>query len=136
MKKTLLSFSFLFFALLTWCQIGYNGQCEGGYYQNNSSSSSSSVYQSTSLRANIAVDFKIYPNPAVDFIQIDDKSAEFGRAQKMNIFNMVGQQVKTFFIAKGQSYDVSDLKQGSYLIQFTDLRGKVLTTRKINKAAP
>jgi len=98
----------------------------------NSYNSNSSIYNRQQPAAK--VDFVVSPNPTTDFFVLDAKSLENGNASKVNLYNTTGQMVRTFTVAKDTRYDVSDLRDGLYLIQFTDTKDKTITTRKLNKS--
>ena len=129
MKKALLSFALVFACYMTYAQCGgYN--CDD--YNDRSHYSTQGTASSD---ATPEVDFILYPNPTVDFIQLDEASAESGKAYFMRIYSLTGQMVKSFTIQKGNSYNVSDLKAGTYLVQFLDWKKKkVVSTKRINKS--
>lgn len=75
------------------------------------------------------VDVKIFPNPATDFIQISNNN----NIQQVKIFNMVGKAVKNYDYIKGKNYYIGDLPKGIYLVQFSDKKSKVISTKRISK---
>jgi hypothetical protein len=85
-----------------------------------------------SAKAQLATkaDISVFPNPATEFIQVNDQS---GTAAKVDVYNLVGKKVRTFEFAYGQQYFVSDLPKGMYLIQVTDRTGDIITTQKVTK---
>lgn len=54
--------------------------------------------------------FSIYPNPANEYVIFD------GKAQKVSIFNSIGQVVLTRDNYQGEKISISDLKSGLYFI--------------------
>lgn len=124
MKKTLLTFSLLFAVGLIYAQCG-NG-CNDRSYHNNT------VYSTTTVQKP-KLEYKVFPNPTMNSIQIDDQTAESVDVQSFRIFNMLGQEMKAFNVVKGQTYSVADLRPGTYLIQFRNARDKVVTTKKLVK---
>lgn len=73
---------------------------------------------------------KIYPNPAVNFIGLN----EVAGVSSIIIYNLVGRKMKNFNAQKeGEKYNVSDLPKGMYLVQFKGKDGKVLTTQRMSK---
>jgi hypothetical protein len=130
MKRALLSFVLVFAAFALYAQCG-GGDC--GSYQHGDRTNYG-TQGTVSSAAKPDVDFMLYPNPTVDFIQIDDKSVDAGLAKYMRIYSLTGQMVKSFSIAKGNNYNVSDLKAGTYLVQFVNWKKKVITTKRINKS--
>lgn len=134
MKKILLSFAFLFAGLMVYGQCGNNncGQTCGNdrpTYYSTSSHTSSVVTPPPKLS------YKVYPNPTINSIQIDDETAQSSKVQSFHIFNMLGQELRSFAVVKGQTYNVADLRPGNYLIQFRDYKDKVVMTRKLIKAS-
>lgn len=71
---------------------------------------------------------KVYPNPVKDdlFIKYDDLKS----TSKITVVDMTGKLVKTF-VGKSDSYNVSDLPKGAYLIVIDN--GKELIKKKIIK---
>ena len=133
MKKLLLSFAFLFAGFMVYGQCGNNG-C-GETCGNDRSVHSNSSYSTTTVAAQPKLSYKVYPNPTINTIQIDDETAQSSSVQSFHIFNMLGQEVKSFAVVKGQTYSVADLQPGNYLLQFRDYKDKVMMTRKLIKAA-
>lgn len=56
----------------------------------------------------------IYPNPVTDILYFKGK----GKIEKAEIYNMVGQKVKSFDTVEGQ-IDVSSLSKGDYILQYS-----------------
>jgi hypothetical protein len=80
---------------------------------------------------NTKTDFKIYPNPAADYIEFYNTEA---KVNELVIFNMVVKPLKRFTAVEGKNwYDISDLANGIYLVQLLDKRGTVIVTRRISK---
>ena len=126
MKKALLTFSMLFVVGLIYAQCGYG--CD------NDRSSHGNTAFITTATAKPKLEYKVFPNPTINSIQIDDKTAESATVRSFSIFNMLGQEVKTFNVVKGQTYNVADLRPGTYLIQFRNSFNEVVTTRKLVKS--
>jgi Secretion system C-terminal sorting domain len=76
------------------------------------------------------IDLSVYPNPAVEYISVQDDNDVVG---KIVVFNLVGKKMKSFEISKGDSYYVADLPKGMYLVQILDHNSKLLTTQRVNK---
>lgn len=70
----------------------------------------------------------IYPNPVTDILYF--KGTE--KIEKAEIYNMVGQKVKSFDIVEGQ-IDVSSLSKGDYILQYSMKGGKQETYKFIKK---
>lgn len=68
--------------------------------------------------------FTVYPTPAVDELNI--QLGEFKEISAVRIFDLGGQLVKSVSM-ESLSLDVSELKQGMYLLEITTERGKFQT---------
>ncbi|MBK7869639.1 MAG: T9SS type A sorting domain-containing protein [Saprospiraceae bacterium] len=133
MKKALLFSLFVSLAVVALAQDHRpeNAGCEpGGTPPPYSSESYVAPFQAASLK----VDYLIYPNPATDFFSLDEESTEKGTARTINVYNLLGQRVRTFQVERGQRYSIGDLQGGLYLAQFLDANGKVIMTRRLQKA--
>lgn len=75
-----------------------------------------------------AVEYQVYPNPAVDFIQISDSDG----IERVALFNLTGREIKSFTYRSEEKYFVGDLPKGMYLIQLIGPRNRRLATRRIN----
>lgn len=71
-----------------------------------------------------------YPNPAIDYIQIQDDQETVGQ---VFIFNMTGRKVKEFVYTKGEKCYVADLPKGMYLLQMLDKNQRIISTQKMDK---
>lgn len=72
--------------------------------------------------AELNKNINLYPNPAFDNIQLqEDDNVEY-----LEIYNIVGKQVKTLTHSQGQSHDVSDLNKGIYLVRLLDKSNNIL----------
>jgi len=72
----------------------------------------------------------IYPNPATDYIQINNVK----NLKEVHIFNVVGNEVKTFNSAKaGQKLNISNISSGMYLVQLIDSNNKIIATKRLSK---
>lgn len=70
----------------------------------------------------------IYPNPVADMLYFKGK----GKIEKAEIYNMVGQLVRSFTSIDGQ-IDVSSLSEGNYILQYSLKGGKPETYKFIKK---
>jgi hypothetical protein len=75
-------------------------------------------------------DLSVFPNPATEFITVQDKNDAVGFVY---VFNLVGKKVKEFEFVKGDQYYIADLPKGMYLVQILDRNKHGLTTQKIEK---
>lgn len=69
----------------------------------------------------------IYPNPVTDVLYFKGT----GKIEKAEIYNMVGQRVKSFNTVEGQ-IDVSSLSKGDYILQYS-VRGEKQAYKFIKK---
>ncbi|MBP6827912.1 MAG: T9SS type A sorting domain-containing protein [Saprospiraceae bacterium] len=81
-------------------------------------------------QSNARADLSVYPNPATDFISVQDNHDAVGQ---IIIFSIVGRRVKEFEYVKGDQYYISDLSKGMYLVQLLDKNKRILTTQKMEK---
>lgn len=72
---------------------------------------------------------KIYPNPAFNFIGLNNISG----IGSIIIYNLVGRKMKKFIPEQGERYDITDLPRGMYLVQLLGEDGKVVTTQRMSK---
>ena len=104
MKQTLLLLFFLFSAKIVFSQSAFKGMERP--------------------------DLAIFPNPAVDFIAVNDEDAV---VNQIVIFNLVGKRVRSFDAAPNERFPVGDLPKGMYLVQLLDHDNKIINTQKVNK---
>lgn len=71
----------------------------------------------------------VYPNPASDFINLSNEEA----VQQLVIYNFGGRQVLSFDAIKGQRYDISNLPNGMYLVQFVNPQHQIIHTQRLQK---
>ena len=83
------------------------------------------------LRAQSAKpDLSVYPNPATEYIFVQDNNDAVGEIQ---IINLIGKKVKLFTFSKGEQFYVADLPKGMYLVQILDHNKNILKTQKLEK---
>lgn len=76
----------------------------------------------------------IYPNPAIDHIQIQDIGEN---VKYLEVYNVVGRKVLDFSIRNdGNKYDVSELPRGMYMVRMLDRNRNILRTQRISKYNP
>lgn len=79
----------------------------------------------------LKTDIKVYPNPATNYIEFKNPDHKI---KKVIFFNLVGRSIRELEATSGKNtFDVSDLSRGMYLLQLIDKTGKVVTTKRINK---
>ena len=72
----------------------------------------------------------VFPNPATEYITVNDAGESI---EQVAIFNLVGKKVKEFEFVRGESYPVSDLPKGIYLVQLLDRNKRTIKTQKVEK---
>ncbi|WNB17205.1 T9SS type A sorting domain-containing protein [Marivirga arenosa] len=83
----------------------------------------------TSNNNQLDTEFNIYPNPVNDIINI----SKANNISSLKIYSSKGVLVKQINISDLNQIDVSDLKQGIYLFQMSDAKGKLFTRRIIKQ---
>src|SRR5262245_42315505 len=81
-------------------------------------------------QSNSKPDLSVFPNPATEYISVQDKNDAVGF---LSVFNLVGKKVKEFEFVKGEQYSIADLPKGMYLVQILDRGKRGLMTQKIEK---
>lgn len=77
------------------------------------------------------VSFNVYPNPAQNFLKITF-SQQVDASVNVKIFNLLGQDQENITVTQDRNnvrIDISALKNGNYLLQFTDQKGELQTHR-------
>ncbi|RME10596.1 MAG: T9SS C-terminal target domain-containing protein [Bacteroidetes bacterium] len=78
----------------------------------------------------IVTKIKIYPNPATEFISIDNTQD----VKELYILNLVGRKLKVIEnVEQDVQYDISDLPNGMYLVQIISHKNKIITTQRLSK---
>lgn len=126
MKKALLLFFATFLTISLYAQRDCNGCEDSGddtVYQ-------SDDYQSKSNDPTYEVNLTVYPNPATDFIIIND---ERSTVDQVIVYNLIGRKIKVYRSTVDSKYFVGDLPKGMYLVQMLSTDGNVITTQRISK---
>lgn len=128
--------TFLLGALLVGL-VAFSGYSQSGHNEGECSEENKTAHYSTPIYPKAAqvskMKFEVFPNPAIDYFQVDDESIEKGGATKVQLFSITGTLVKEFLLEKGKLYDVSKLKVGNYLLRFSDDKGAIRKTRRLYK---
>lgn len=74
------------------------------------------------------VDLRVFPNPAVDYIEVTLNQ----QVRQVAVYNLVGRRVKSFNYGDGEKYYIGDLPRGMYLVQLLGDRNRAITTQRIN----
>ena len=71
----------------------------------------------------------VFPNPTSDYFAISDSE----NISQLLVFNLVGKEMRKFEVTEGEKYDIGDLPNGMYLIQFIGKDRKIINTQRIRK---
>jgi len=74
------------------------------------------------------VKLTVYPNPTSDYFQISDLPG----LRYIELFNIVGNKIKSFDAAPARQYFVGDLSEGMYLVRLMDSSKKILKTVRLS----
>ena len=76
----------------------------------------------------------IYPNPAIDLFHVNSEIP----VGKVEIFNIIGKKIKILENIDSNTFNVSDLRNGIYLVRIFNKHNKVLKVIRlgINKQHP
>ncbi len=121
MKKILL-FTLLCLTLLTTVGLAQ--------HVNSTDNNESLALLDTNHPADQKAKIKVYPNPASDYIKLNVVK----NVDKIKILNMVGKTIKRFNVVEsGEKYNIANMPKGLYLVQLLDKKGKIITTKRLNK---
>ena len=70
----------------------------------------------------------VFPNPTADYFQV----SEINSLHTIELFNIVGNKVRTYAAAPQKQYFVGDLNDGIYLVRLISHSGKVLKTIRLS----
>jgi hypothetical protein len=73
---------------------------------------------------------RLYPNPTSDFIVLTDNEMLVDRIE---VYNIVGRQVRSFRASQGARYNLADLPDGMYLVSLISQETGILKTMRISK---
>jgi hypothetical protein len=71
----------------------------------------------------------VYPNPTTEFFKV----TEIPGLKDIQLYNIVGNKVRTFDAAPQKQYYVGDLTDGIYLVRLESASGKVIKTIRLSK---
>lgn len=136
MKKTILLLFFAFLTIVAFTQLptASNGACEpGGTAHPHSNENATNHYASLAQEKTLPAKYILFPNPTVNWFSLDNESVTEGRASMINVYNLLGQRIRSFRVEKETQYDISDLQEGLYLVQLLDKSNKTIVTRRLHK---
>lgn len=71
----------------------------------------------------------IYPNPTLDYFHISANS----QISKIDVYNIVGKRVKSFNHNANATYDVTDIRNGLYVVRLLDKNGRQVKSMRLSK---
>ena len=74
-------------------------------------------------------DISIFPNPTNDYFELSGGNS----ISNVEIYNIVGKKVAAFTHVVGSHIDVSDLRNGLYVVRVLDRGGKVVKSMRLSK---
>jgi len=84
----------------------------------------------TSLNQLEIAQLRLFPNPTSNFFQLEGPEG----VSKIGLYNLLGREVGRFeVIGKSQSYDISHLARGMYLVSLLDEEDQLLKTVRLQK---
>ncbi len=82
----------------------------------------------TSTKEPTYANLTVYPNPTSDYFQISGLPG----LKNIELFNIVGNKVRSFEAAPARQYFVGDLSEGMYLVRLMDSTRKILKTVRLS----
>lgn len=113
MKKILLFTFFTLFTLAASAQIAQNTS-------------------SNDFRSNRQA-IKVFPNPAIDYIQLQDDKDQ---VENIFVYNIVGKKMASFENVEKEKRYYLDIPIGMYLVQLVDEYGKIISTKRLSIRRP
>ncbi len=77
---------------------------------------------------------RIYPNPAVEYIMLEDDDDV---VRYLEIFSVMGRKIEEFVVGSStQKFDVGNLPKGMYMVRMLDAQRAIIRTQRISKYNP
>ena len=87
------------------------------------------IDESTSVKENNYAKLSVFPNPTSDYFEVTETPG----LRYVEVYNIVGNKVRTFDAVPQKQYYVGDLTDGIYLVRMTSSSSKVLKTIRLSK---
>ncbi len=87
------------------------------------------ISNSTAVKETNEAKLSIFPNPATDFFNVSDIPG----LNNIELFNIVGNKVRSFEAVPQKQYYIGDLTDGIYLVRLVSSNGKVIRTIRLSK---
>ena len=76
------------------------------------------------------IEVKVFPNPVIDHFTLEVNT----KIKFLSINNIVGKEVKRIRVNEDQSYRVSDLKKGMYIVRLFNEKDIMIKAIRLSKA--
>ncbi len=87
------------------------------------------ISPTTAVRENSTAKLSVFPNPTSDYFQISETPG----LKYIELFNIVGNKVRSFDALPNKQYAVGDLTDGIYLVRMMTSTGKIIKTIRLSK---
>lgn len=87
------------------------------------------IGQSTAVKETNESKLTVFPNPTSEFFKVSDTPG----LRYVELFNIVGNKIKSFDAAPQKQYSVGDLPDGIYLVRLMNSSKKVIKTIRLSK---
>jgi len=87
------------------------------------------ISESTAVKDANDLKLTVFPNPTSDYFQVSETPGLKG----IEVFNIVGNKIRSFDFAVNRQYYVGDLSDGIYLVRLVSGSKKVLKTIRLSK---
>lgn len=74
-------------------------------------------------------EIKLFPNPTDDYFVVKNDI----NVSKISIYNIIGKEMVSYKHTQGNTYDVSFLNRGVYIVRLVDSKGKMLKSTRLSK---
>lgn len=75
-------------------------------------------------------DLKVFPNPASDKFSLNDTSQKL---KYISINNIIGKEVKRVKVTPDNSYDISELQRGIYIVRIFNQSDELVKALRLSK---
>jgi len=81
------------------------------------------------IRGDLVPDIRVSPNPATDYFVVSGTTS----FRKIQVYNIIGKEVKTFTASTDNEYDIENLPAGIYILRFLDNSNQLIKAIKLYK---
>jgi len=79
-------------------------------------------------KKSISTTISVFPNPAANVFNINSKT----KISKVEIYSLIGKKIKCIKNINGNAFDVSDLRNGIYLLRIFNYKKKVIKVQRLS----